>query len=77
MATQLRKFVNDLERVVAQVKIERAITISKGSIPNMEAYHQHCGHIKGMDYAVGMAKEMLNKLDDDEGDNNPLPEMTP
>lgn len=77
MATQLRQFVNDLERVVAQVKAERAFTISKGSLPDMEAYHRHCGHIRGMDYAVGLAKEMLNKMDDDEGDDEQLPEMDP
>lgn len=75
MATQLRQFVDNLEQIVARSKSEKALSMARGSIASMEAYHRQCGRLEGMDATVGLAKDMLNKmLSSDDGDE--LPEMT-
>jgi hypothetical protein len=74
MATELRNFVNNLEQVVNQAKMEQSLSIARGSLPDFNAYCRACGRVQGMETVVGLAKDMLNKMRDME-EKDQLPEM--
>lgn len=72
--TTLRGFVNDLNSVIQQTKVQQALKLANGSCVNMESYHRNCGRMEGMEEVVKMAREMLGQMEsavDDDG----LPEM--
>ena len=75
MQMTLAQFVKELNNLVQQAKTERAMTIAKGALPDMEQYHRQCGRLEGMDAAVQLARDMVNTLRDRE-DAGDLPEMT-
>lgn len=70
----LRQFVKDLDANVQRIKIEKAISLARGSIANMESYHRQVGQGEGMEQAVAIARQMLTQLAEAEEDNT-LPEM--
>lgn len=76
MSTLLRRFVNDLGRVVEQAKYEQAMSIARGAIPNMEQYHRQVGRLEGMDNTVKVARDMLGQMEA-AADQEHLPEMPP
>lgn len=75
MATTLRSFLNDLDKVVGQTKMNQALKIANGAIPNMEQYHRSCGRLEGMDQVVAIAREMLGQMESAAEEAEGLPEM--
>ena len=77
MATTLRSFLNDFDRVVQQTQVNIALKLAKGSCPNMEEYHRAVGRSEGMDLAVKTAREMLGQMEAAMEDDGNLREMPP
>lgn len=77
MAITLRGFLNDLGQVVQQTKVNQALSLAKGSVPDMERYHRACGRIEGMEEVVKMAREMLGQMEAAAEDKSGLPTMPP
>lgn len=75
MQMTLSTFIKELAAVVQQAKLERALSMSKGNLPDMETYHRNVGRLEGLDQAVAMARDMHNTLRDRDNDSD-LPEMT-
>lgn len=73
----LRQFVRTAGELVNQQKGNMALKLAKGSCPNMEAYNREVGRMEGLDIAVGMLKDMLQQLQDQEDMGDQLPEMPP
>jgi hypothetical protein len=76
MATTLRSFLKDLNEVVQKTKTNQALSMARGSIPDMERYNRAVGRMEGMEECVKIAREMLGQMEAalDESD---LPEMAP
>lgn len=70
----VRQFIKDFESVITQSATQKRLAISRGSVPNMEAYNRAVGQIEGMENAVATAKEMIRQMREAEEDNE-LPEM--
>ncbi len=77
MATTLRSFLNDFDRVVQQTQVNIALKLAKGSCPNMEEYHRAVGRSEGMELAVKTAREMLGQMEAALEDDGNLREMPP
>ncbi len=77
MATTLRGFLNDFDRVVQQAQVNIALKLAKGSCPNMEEYHRAVGRSEGMELAVKTAREMLGQMEAAIEDDPALREMPP
>ena len=75
MATTLRGFINDLNQVVQQTKMNQALKLANGSTGNMESYHRQCGQMEGLEQCVKIAREMLGQLEAAAEQGDGLPEM--
>lgn len=70
----LRQFVKNAEAVVGQQKMNMAVKLQKGQVPNMETYHREVGRSEGMDLAMSVLRDMVQQMEDAERDES-LPEM--
>jgi hypothetical protein len=75
MATTLRQFLNDLDRVVQQTQVNMAMKLAKGACPNMEEYNRAVGRSEGMEMAVKTARDMLGQMEAAAEEEGGLPEM--
>jgi len=77
MATTLRQFVNDLDRVVQQTQVNMSLKLGKGQCGDMKQYNRQVGRIEGMEQAVKSAREMLAQMEevDQKGDLPELPDL--
>jgi hypothetical protein len=75
---RIRQFVKHAGELVAQQKGNMALKLAKGSCASMEAYNREVGRMEGLDIAVGMLKDMVQQLEDQEEEKSKgLPEMPP
>jgi predicted secreted protein len=77
VATTLRSFVNDLNQVIQQTKVQSALKLANGSCPTMESYHRNCGRMEGMEETVKVAREMLGQIESAAQDDGTLGELPP
>ena len=75
MATTLRSFINDLNQVVQQTKVNQALKLANGSTTSLESYHRQCGQMEGMEQCVKVAREMLGQMESAAEQGDGLPEM--
>jgi len=73
----LRQFVKAAADVAGQQKGNMALKLAKGSCPNMETYNREVGRMEGLDIAIGLLKDMINQLEDQQSQGDQLPEMPP
>jgi hypothetical protein len=73
--TTLRSFLNDLNNVVQQAKVQQAVKLANGACPNMESYHRQCGRSEGMEEVVKLAREMLGQMESAAEESDGLPEL--
>jgi signal recognition particle GTPase len=74
MATTLRSFVNDLDKIVQQQHMNMALKLAKGQCGTLENYHRQVGQMEGLGITVNLARDMLGQMENI--DDGGLPEMT-
>lgn len=77
MSLTLRKFVKAAGEVVSQQKGQMAMKLAKGSCSSMEAYNREVGRMEGLDLCVGLLRDMLTQIEDQDSQGEGLPEMPP
>jgi len=74
MATTLRNFVEDFEKIIAKGHTAMALKLAKGQCGSLEEYKREVGRMEGLVLAVQTAKDMLRQSESPLDDND-LPEM--
>lgn len=70
----LRQFVKNADAVIQQHKMQAAMKLQKGQHQTMEAYNREVGRAEGMEIAIGLLRDMVQKIED-AATNDDLPEM--
>ena len=68
MSIEVKRFVNAFENSIQQFCLQRSLKLGKGQCKDMEEYKLHVGEIRGLEAAVGLAKDMLRKMEIDDDD---------
>ena len=68
MSIEVKRFVQGLEQAVGQQILAESLKLSKGQCKDFAEYRNKTGMIAGLEAAVGIAKEMRNKMDIDDDD---------
>lgn len=71
----LRQFIKAAADVVGQQKGQMALKLAKGACPSMEQYNREVGRMEGMDITVGLLRDMLTQIEDQQSQGDQLPEM--
>lgn len=73
----LRQFVKAAGEVINAQKVQMADKIARGACPDMSAYNREVGRREGLDLAMGLLKDMLGQVEDQQTAGDQLPEMPP